>query len=66
MVDRRAPRVVGGVFKPLILSTGGLMSFSIADEWKAWREAMPEWVFLRIQRRISVELVEARARTLVL
>ncbi|OXB35166.1 hypothetical protein J007_05137 [Cryptococcus neoformans] len=47
-------------------STGGLTSHETADELKAWREAMPEGVFLRQQRRISVELVKARARTLVL
>lgn len=66
MVERRAPRVAGSVFKPLILSTGGLMSHGTADELKAWREAMPEGVFLCLQRRISIELVKARARTLVL
>ncbi|UOH82395.1 hypothetical protein LQV05_005096 [Cryptococcus neoformans] len=65
-VERRAPRFAGGVFKPLILSTGGLTSHGTADELKAWREAMPEGVFVRLQRRISIELVKARARTLVL
>ncbi|OXG77145.1 hypothetical protein C349_05357 [Cryptococcus neoformans var. grubii Br795] len=43
-VEKRAPRVAGGVFKPLILSTGGLASHETADERKAWREAMPEGV----------------------
>lgn len=43
---KRAPRVAGGAFKPLILSTGGLMSHETADEWKVWRQAMPEGVFL--------------------
>ncbi|OXH26836.1 hypothetical protein J005_05281 [Cryptococcus neoformans] len=43
-VENRAPRVAGGVFKPLILSTGGLASHETADERKAWREAMPEGV----------------------
>lgn len=66
VVERRAPGVVGGIFKPLILSIGGLMSHGMGGEWKSWRDAMPERVFLRMQRRISVELVKARARTLVL
>lgn len=35
------------------------------DEWKSWREAMPEGVFILMQRRISVELVKARAWTLI-
>ncbi|OXH25928.1 hypothetical protein J008_05214 [Cryptococcus neoformans] len=43
-VEKRAPRVAGGVFKPLILSTGGFTSHETADEHKAWREAMPEGV----------------------
>lgn len=45
VVERKAPRVVGGIFKPLILSIGGLMSHGTADEWKSWRDAMPEGVF---------------------
>lgn len=57
--------MVGGVFKPLILSTWGLMSHGMIDEWKSWREAMPEGVFILMQRRISVELVKARAWTLI-
>ncbi|KIR63861.1 hypothetical protein I314_03268 [Cryptococcus bacillisporus CA1873] len=65
-VVKRAPRVTGGAFKPLILSTGGLMSHETADEWKVWRDAMPQGVFLQLQRRISIELVKARARTMVL
>lgn len=66
IVEKRAPRVAGGEFKPLIHIIGGLMSHSTADEWKVWREAMPEGLFLPLQRRIGVELVSARARTLVL
>lgn len=42
------------------------MSHGTPDEWKSWREAMPEGMFLLFQRRISVELVRSRARTLVL
>ncbi|KAE8540848.1 hypothetical protein D1P53_003212 [Cryptococcus gattii VGV] len=42
VVERRAPKVVGGVFKPLILSTGGLISHRTADERKSWRDAMAE------------------------
>lgn len=42
------------------------MSLGAADEWKSWRDAMPEGAFLPMQRRISVELVKARARPLVL
>ncbi|UOH85178.1 hypothetical protein LQV05_001997 [Cryptococcus neoformans] len=41
VIAKNAPKVVGGVFKPLILSTGGLVSKSTADEWKDWREMMP-------------------------
>lgn len=63
---QNAPKVTGGVFKPIILSTGGLASKCTADEWKDWREAMPAGGFERMEKRIGVELVKARARTLVL
>ncbi|UOH80215.1 hypothetical protein LQV05_002864 [Cryptococcus neoformans] len=66
VVAKNAPKVTGGVFKPIILSTGGLVSKSTADEWKDWREAMPAGAFERMEKRIGVELVKARARTLVL
>ncbi|EAL19765.1 hypothetical protein CNBG0580 [Cryptococcus deneoformans B-3501A] len=66
VVSKNAPKVTGGVFKPIILSTGGLMSRSTADEWKEWREAMPVGGFEKMEKRIGVELVKARARTLVL
>lgn len=66
VVSKNAPKVTGGVFKPIILSTGGLMSRSTADEWKDWRDAMPAGGFERMEKRIGVELVKARARTLVL
>ena len=66
VVSKNAPKVTGGVFKPIILSTGGLMSRSTADEWKDWREAMPVGGFEKMEKRIGVELVKARARTLVL
>lgn len=42
------------------------MSRSTADEWKDWREAMPVGGFERMEKRIGVELVKTRARTLVL
>ncbi|UOH85594.1 hypothetical protein LQV05_002423 [Cryptococcus neoformans] len=66
VVAQNAPKLTGGVFKPIILSTGGLVSKSTADEWKDWREAMPAGAFERMEKRIGVELVKARARTLVL
>ncbi|UOH81167.1 hypothetical protein LQV05_003833 [Cryptococcus neoformans] len=66
VVAKNAPKVTDGVFKPIILSTGGLVSKSTADEWKDWREAMPAGAFERMEKRIGVELVKARARTLVL
>lgn len=66
VVSKNAPKVTGGVFKPIILSTGGLVSRSTADEWKDWRDAMPAGGFERMEKRIGVELVKARARTLVL
>ncbi|AAW44842.1 hypothetical protein CNG04710 [Cryptococcus deneoformans JEC21] len=66
VVSKNAPKVTGGVFKPIILSTGGLMSRSTADEWKDWRDAMPVGGFEKMEKRIGVELVKARARTLVL
>ncbi|UOH84400.1 hypothetical protein LQV05_001200, partial [Cryptococcus neoformans] len=66
VVAQNAPKLTGGVFKPIILSTGGLVSKSTADEWKDWREAMPAGAFERMEKRIGVELVKARARTLAL
>ncbi|EAL19915.1 hypothetical protein CNBG0010 [Cryptococcus deneoformans B-3501A] len=56
VVSKNAPKVTGGVFKPIILSTGGLMSRSTADEWKDWRDAMPVGGFEKMEKRIGVEL----------
>lgn len=63
VVAKNAPKVL---LACSILSTGGLVSKSTADEWKDWREMMPADSFERMEKRISVELVKARARTLVL
>ncbi|UOH80526.1 hypothetical protein LQV05_003180, partial [Cryptococcus neoformans] len=61
VVAKNAPKVTGGVFKPIILSTGGLVSKSTADEWKDWREAMPAGAFERMEKRIAPLAYKAAA-----
>jgi len=50
-------------FKPLVFSTGGLMSKETADEFRSWKGALGDSVFGRLGSAISLELVRARART---
>jgi len=50
-------------FKPLVFSTGGLMSKETADEFQSWKGALGDSVFGRLGSAISLELVRARART---
>lgn len=59
---KKAPRIFGGAFKPLVVSTGGLVSREAADEWKSWRKVTAEAAFRWTQKRITIELVKARAR----
>lgn len=60
--NEKGAMIFGGGFKPLVLSTGGLVSSETADEWKSWRKATPEAAFRWTQKRITIELVKARAR----
>ena len=50
-------------FKPLVFSTGGLMSKETATEIASWKGALGETVLGRLGTLISLELVKARART---
>jgi len=50
-------------FKPLVFSTGGLMSKETTDEVQSWKGALGDSVFGRLGSAISLELVRARART---
>jgi hypothetical protein len=50
-------------FKPLVFSTGGLMSKETATEVASWKAALGDTAFGRLGTFISLELVKARART---
>ena len=50
-------------FKPLVFSTGGLMSKETATEIASWKGVLGETVLGRLGSLISLELVKARART---
>lgn len=50
-------------FKPLVFSTGGLMSKETANEMASWKAALGDTVYGRLGTFISLELVKARART---
>lgn len=50
-------------FKPLVFSTGGLMSKETADEVQSWKAVLGESMYGRLGSAISLELVKARART---
>jgi hypothetical protein len=59
-----ADRPLGtNTFKPLVFSTGGLMSKETATELTSWKAALGETVLGRLGTLISLELVKARART---
>ncbi|ODO07458.1 hypothetical protein L198_01037 [Cryptococcus wingfieldii CBS 7118] len=63
-VVKKAPRIYGGAFRPLVLSAGGLMSEATAVELRSWRKGMEKEVWQGMQSRVGIELVKARARTL--
>ncbi|ODO12145.1 hypothetical protein I350_00932, partial [Cryptococcus amylolentus CBS 6273] len=63
-VVKKAPRIYGGAFRPLVLSAGGLMSKETAVEMRSWRKGMEQEVWQGMQSRIGIELVKARGRTL--
>jgi hypothetical protein len=50
-------------FKPLVFSTGGLMSKETADELQSWKAVLGDSMYGRLGSAISLELVKARART---
>jgi hypothetical protein len=50
-------------FKPLVFSTGGLMSKETADEVQSWKGVLGDSIYGRLGSAISLELVRARART---
>jgi hypothetical protein len=55
--------LASNTFKPLVFSTGGLMSKETADEVLSWKSVLGETVFGGLGSAISIELVRARART---
>ncbi|KAE8542727.1 hypothetical protein D1P53_001509 [Cryptococcus gattii VGV] len=60
---KKAPATHSGQFKAVVMSTGGLLSRDTADEMRRWRKEMSPAVFEGMMRKISLELVRARART---
>ncbi len=63
-IGRTATRVrplTAGSFKPIVLSTGGLMSKDTADEIKRWKRPMGEAAFNRMLGAVSLALVRARS-----
>ncbi|KAE8542258.1 hypothetical protein D1P53_001031 [Cryptococcus gattii VGV] len=60
---KKAPATHSGQFKAVVMSTGGLLSRETADEMRRWRKEMSPAVFEGMMRKISLELVRARART---
>jgi hypothetical protein len=52
--------LASNTFKPLVFSTGGLMSKGTADEVLSWKSVLGETVFGRLGSAISIELVKAR------
>ena len=50
-------------FKPLVFSTGGLMSKETTDEVQSWKGTLGDSGFGRLGSAISLEPVKARART---
>ncbi|UOH81738.1 hypothetical protein LQV05_004418 [Cryptococcus neoformans] len=60
---RKAPATHSGLFKAVVLSTGGLVSRETADEMRRWRKEMGPMAFEGMMKKISLELVRARART---
>jgi len=65
-VGQTATRVrplTSGNFKPLVLSTGGLLSKDTADEVRRWKRPMGEATFERMRMAVGLALVRARART---
>ncbi|AAW43042.1 hypothetical protein CND00010 [Cryptococcus deneoformans JEC21] len=63
IATKKAPATHAGVFKAVVMSTGGLMSRETADEMRKWRREMGHMAFEGMMRKMSLELVRARART---
>lgn len=60
---RKAPATHSGLFKAVVMSTGGIVSRETADEMRRWRREMGPMAFEGMMKKISLELVRARART---
>lgn len=61
--NKKAPATHSGQFKALMMSTGGLMSREMADEIRKWRREMGPTVSEGMVKKVSLEVVRARART---
>lgn len=60
---KKAPATYSGMFKAVVMSTGGIVSRETADEMRRWRKEMGPAAFEGMMRKISLKLVRARART---
>ncbi|OXC63234.1 hypothetical protein AYX13_06833 [Cryptococcus neoformans] len=60
---KKAPATHSGMFKAVVMSTGGIVSRETVDEMRRWRKEMGPAIFEGMMRKISLELVRARART---
>ncbi|OXH27439.1 hypothetical protein J008_04728 [Cryptococcus neoformans] len=59
---KKAPATHSGMFKAVVMSTGGIVSRETADEMRRWRKKMGPAAFEGMTRKINLELVRARAR----
>ncbi|OWZ79418.1 hypothetical protein C365_01679 [Cryptococcus neoformans Bt85] len=60
---KKAPATHSGMFKAVVMSTRGIVSRETVDEMRRWRKEMGPAIFEGMMRKISLELVRARART---
>ena len=60
---KKAPATHFGMFKAVVMSTGGIMSRETADVMRRWRKKMGPAAFEGMTRKTSLELVRTRART---
>ena len=51
-------------FKPLVFSTGGMMSANTLKELESWETEVGKEAMGRLRESVSVEVVKARARAL--
>ena len=57
----RAPEITGE-FRALVISAGGLVEESSADELKRWKRDLDPVIYDRMMAKVSMELMRARAR----